>query len=74
MTISNSVEQKLYIIISLYLYLMAKVPSTHLLIELDVKTHTELKHLAVDEGMPMAEIVRRCIKTWIDKKKVKVVY
>jgi len=53
---------------------MAKVPSTHLLIELDVKTHTELKHLAVDEGMPMAEIVRRCIKTWIDKKKVKVVY
>lgn len=53
---------------------MAKKPSTHLLVELDVKMHNDLKHLAVDEGTSMAEIVRRCIKTWVDKKKAKVVY
>jgi len=53
---------------------MAKSNTTHLLIELDSHIHNELKHLAVDEGTSMAEIVRRCIKSWIDKKKVKVVY
>jgi len=53
---------------------MAKKNSTHLLIELDSNVHKELKHLAVDEGKSMAEIVRQCVKAWVDKKKAKVVY
>jgi len=53
---------------------MAKIPHTHLIVELDVKMHNELKLLAVTEETSMASIIRHCIKTRIDKKKAKVVY
>lgn len=53
---------------------MAKEPAKHLLVQLDTTIHTELKHLATDEKTSMADIVRECIKTRIEKSKMKVVY
>jgi predicted transcriptional regulator len=39
------------------------------MIMLDDNTHTKLKHLAVDEGVSLAEIIRRAVDDFLKKNR-----
>lgn len=64
----------LYIYIIIYYIYMSKKEKTLLVIELDSNVHKSFKGLCNEKDTAMTPVVRRCIKTWMDKQNQNVVY
>lgn len=53
---------------------MGKNNTASMIVDLDIGTKKKFKKLCTDYDTSMTDVVRGCIKTWIDGKEKKVVY